>query len=32
MWDLLLNDIYEIEEKQINMENSFYCGDAAGRK
>ena len=32
MWNYLVKNIYEGSQKDIDFEESFYCGDAAGRK
>ena len=31
MWKYLVDNLLKSESKNIDMENSFYCGDAAGR-
>ena len=32
MWTLLKEKILKVRDDQIDMEKSFYCGDAAGRR
>jgi len=32
LWKLLLDDILNLKQDRIDMKESFYCGDAAGRK
>jgi hypothetical protein len=31
MWKYLVENLLKVEPKDIDMEASFYCGDAAGR-
>ena len=31
MWKYLVENIYQGHQKDIDLEESFYCGDAAGR-
>ena len=31
MWTYLVKNIFESQQKDIDLEQSFYCGDAAGR-
>ena len=32
MWKYMIESLFRVKEKDIDMDNSFYCGDAAGRK